>query len=86
MRKIHELKCLPEHFDAVVAGIKTFEIRKHDRAFRVGDGLLLKRWEPERGFTGKQLEVEVTYLLTQQDFEKVPAGYCIMAVSGKATR
>lgn len=43
MPKIHELKCLGEHFDAVRDGRKRFELRINDRGFQVGDLLLLKR-------------------------------------------
>jgi len=39
----HELKTDPEVFDAVAEGRKTHEIRKNDRGFKVGDGLLLRR-------------------------------------------
>jgi len=39
----HELKTDPDVFDAVALGLKTFEIRKDDRGFKVGDGLLLRR-------------------------------------------
>ena len=35
--KIHELKTLPEYFDAVFMGKKNFEIRKNDRDYKVGD-------------------------------------------------
>ena len=41
----HELKTDPDAFDAVAAGLKTHEIRRDDRGFRVGDKLILRRTE-----------------------------------------
>ena len=38
---IHELKTLPEYFEAVRKGDKTFELREDDRNFKVGDYLAL---------------------------------------------
>ena len=34
---IHALKTLPEYFEAVLENKKTFELRKNDRDFKVGD-------------------------------------------------
>jgi hypothetical protein len=39
----HRLKLNDRYFDAVANRIKTFEIRKYDRGFRVGDTLVLYR-------------------------------------------
>lgn len=39
----HTLKLNDRYFDAVANGIKTFEIRKNDRGFHVGDTLELYR-------------------------------------------
>lgn len=59
----HELKSWPEFFDAVRDGSKTFEIRRNDRDYRVGDLLELRRWSPlEERYTGEQLLVRVTYM------------------------
>lgn len=43
---IHELKTWPEFFDAVDRGEKTFEVRRDDRGFQVGDEIVLQRWQP----------------------------------------
>ncbi|HFQ4945418.1 TPA: DUF3850 domain-containing protein [Vibrio vulnificus] len=37
----HQLKIKPEHLEAIIAGDKTFEIRKNDRDFKVGDRVTL---------------------------------------------
>lgn len=46
----HELKCRPEYFNRVCIGQKTFEVRKNDRNFQVGDVLILKEYSPEKGW------------------------------------
>ena len=43
----HELKILPQHYNNVKAGTKTFEIRKNDRAFQKGDTVKLKLFDGE---------------------------------------
>ena len=44
--KTHELKCHPHFFAAIAAGKKTFEIRRNDRDYRIGDMLNLRRRPP----------------------------------------
>lgn len=69
---VHELKTDPEVFDDVVKGVKTFEIRKDDRGFKVGDSLHLRRTrysgnDMKNGnpleYTGESYTVVVTYIL-----------------------
>lgn len=42
----HLLKVVPPYFDSLVAGSKTFEVRKNDRAYQRGDVLRLREWHP----------------------------------------
>jgi len=50
MKIQHELKCHPIYFERIVSGQKKFEVRKNDRNFQVGDTLLLKEYDPEKGW------------------------------------
>lgn len=64
----HDLKCWPDQFDAVARWDKNFELRYDDRGFRVGDTLLLRRWDPATGtYTGETVERTVTYILSAED-------------------
>lgn len=47
----HELKTLPQYWDAVQRGEKTFEVRRDDRGFQKGDVLELVRHYG--GFVGR---------------------------------
>lgn len=58
---IHELKILPEYFEAVTSGRKQFEIRKNDRDYKVGDQLILKEWSQDN-YTGDSYKAEITYI------------------------
>jgi Domain of unknown function (DUF3850) len=65
----HELKTWPEYFRAIVSGRKTFEVRKADRLFEVGDLLALKEYDPEtQKYTGKLITKEITYILPGGQF------------------
>lgn len=86
--RTHELKTWPEPFQAVVDGRKAFEIRKDDRAFALGDVLRLQEYDPSRvghdrpdyaGFTGRSLEVRVTYILHGGRFG-LPENVCAMSI------
>ena len=76
----HELKTWPEFFTAIVDGRKRFELRKDDRGFAVGDGLILKEWNPNtKSYTGSQVVVIVTYIV--KGFTGIQDGYVIMGIS-----
>ena len=78
MLKIHELKILPEYFDAVRSGDKRFELRRNDRDFHKGDILRLKEWDGEK-YTGEEIDVLVRYILFNWT-AGLQDGYCIMSI------
>ena len=76
---IHELKILPEYYDAVRCGDKRFEIRKNDRNYHSGDILRLKEWDGEK-YTGEELDALVRYIYYGIDEYGLAEGYCIMSI------
>ncbi len=66
---IHELKILPEYFNAVILGEKTFEIRNNDRPFRKGDLLALNEFDGQY-YTGNSCLVYVDYIMDNTDYVK----------------
>ena len=61
----HELRCWPEFMVGILDGSKTFEIRKDDRGYAVGDTLRLRGWDPNtEAYTGQEAVRTVSYLTT----------------------
>lgn len=81
---IHELKCDPEYFAAIENNQKTFEVRKNDRPFRVGDYLALNELDDTRTtYTGKCRLVKITYILDNDEYCK--EGYVIISFRKQET-
>lgn len=79
-REPHELKTWSVYFDLIDSGQKTFELRKNDRDFQVGDRLILKEWDPETSeYTGRMMIVKVLYIMPGGQFGLDP-GYVCMAI------
>lgn len=81
IRTLHQLKILPEYYKKVVSGEKTFEIRKDDRGFKVGDLLELCEFEDGQ-YTGNSYLTEITYI-TYINFGgeyRLKEDYCILAI------
>lgn len=73
----HELKILPEYFEAVLSRKKSFEIRRDDRDFKVGDTLLLKEYDSIfKVFTGRTVKRKITYITAYAQQED----YIVMAI------
>lgn len=77
-RNIHELKILPNYFQAVAFRLKRFEVRKNGRNFRSGDLVVLKEYDTEKGYTGNEAIVEITYVLNDENYCK--QGYVIFSI------
>lgn len=85
--KTHNLRTWPDFWEAIAGGEKTFEVRKNDREFEVGDTLKLNWYFPEKDeYDGSWIEATVTYILYGPAFG-VEEGYCVMAIQvGKVIR
>ena len=77
----HALKTWPEFYEAIDSGEKTFEVRRFDRPFKVGDTLLLQEWEPtNQVYTGRELRRTITYILPGQNKFGMFADFCVMGI------
>ncbi len=63
-------KLLPELFEQIKSGEKTFELRLADFECKQGDSLVLKEWDPKtKSYTGRELEKQVTFVLNTKIME-----------------
>lgn len=74
----HEAKILPEWFEALLSGRKSFEVRKDDRdpKYQTGDELFLREFDGI-DYTGRTITAEVTFVLRN---EYCREGFCILSV------
>ena len=77
---IHELKELPLYFDAVANGSKTFELRRGDRDFHIGDFIALNEWTERDGYTGRALLARITYMLYIDRIIGANTGYVVLSI------
>lgn len=75
----HKLKTWTEYFLAVLWEEKTFEVRRNDRDFNVGDLLTLEEWNPDTGYTGRSTERKVIYKLNGGQFG-IEKGYVVLSI------
>ena len=80
--KRHYLKILPEYYSAVDSGAKTFEIRKNDRGFKVGDIITLEEFGNTEvadgcleGYTGSSVTGVITFITDYEQKE----GYVVFS-------
>lgn len=73
---VHELKDWPEYFEPLARGLKTFEIRRNDRQFKVGDEVRLIEKELGSDPTGREARFVISYLT---DFQQ-QSGYVVLGL------
>lgn len=88
---IHELKTWPTLYQAMLDGMRPFEIREDDRKFKTGDVLVLREWRPEHpvnpdaggSYTGRWALATVLSRLYPADipFGGLEPGYVVMAIN-----
>lgn len=75
---VHDLKILPLFYEDVIQHRKTFEVRKNDRPYAVGDFLILREFTPEKGYSGRAVQVPVIYMLN--DLRYCKRDFVIMGI------
>lgn len=74
----HTLKICKKYADAVMSGAKTFEIRKNDRGYKVGDKIVFAVYpRPQHPLNGATYRID--YIL--DDFEGLAQKYVALAIS-----
>jgi hypothetical protein len=78
MARIHDVKSIQPHFDEVVSGVKTAELRIDDRGYEVGDTLRQREFVGGR-YTGNYVEHEITHKLSGGPW--LTNGYCMLSLA-----
>lgn len=77
----HLVKLWPIFYDPIANGELTGCLRKDDRGFKVGDGLVMQEFLPTiKQFTKRFIEARITFIIRHQDLPDVPEGYCILSL------
>lgn len=75
--KQHEIKLAAMYYEDVASGKKSFELRKNDRGYKVGDSL--KMLEFKDGVqTGRTIDADIIYML--EEYTGLTEGYCILGI------
>lgn len=82
--RTHALKTWLSEFAEMIDGTMTFQFRKDDRNYEVGDVLVLREWDPNVNqcvgcYTGRQASFRVTHFLVGGMFG-VPTDHIVMSV------
>ena len=76
----HYLKTINPYFEMSWKRLKTFEIRKNDREFKVGDMVQLQEFDSETNkYSGRELIGSIDYILN--DFPALKKGYVVFSLT-----
>lgn len=77
-KRVHQIRLGAMFFEDARSGKKSFELRKNDRDYKVGDILEMIEFKEGKN-TGRVIRKSVTYIL--EDYTGLVDGYCIMSTS-----
>lgn len=78
--KRHCLKCWMEFFDAIRQQKKTFDVRRNDRDFQVGDEVVFQRLDPSKELPDGSCEIRrISYILHGNQFG-IEEGFCVLGL------
>lgn len=75
--KTHYIRLASNYYDDVATGLISFQLRKNDKHYKVGDILDMMEFSEGRN-TGRIIHAEITYIL--EDYTGLEDGYCILAI------
>lgn len=85
--KVHVVRSWAHLYDAIESGLKVHDLRKNDRDYKVGDHMILQRFDNVHGqYSGEEMRVEITYITGR---DHVPCAfssavlekdYCILSI------
>lgn len=78
--RTHILKIKEPYFSDVLNKIKTFEIRKDDRGYEVGDKLILKLYPYIKTDIKEEIYASIIYKLDKIPQYGLAEGYCILGI------
>lgn len=77
----HALKTYPVFYQDIENESKTFELRKDDRPFKVGDTILLQEYDGDKKqYTGKETKRIITYILRSVPIFGLKPGFVILGL------
>ena len=78
--KLHELKIKEEYFYAILRGDKTFELRKNDRDYQVGDLIHFTKTDGYEYFDHSKDVYRIIYILKDVPEYGLDKDYCILGI------
>ena len=88
MSSNHDLRSWPEYFAPILSGEKSFDLRKHDRKFEVGDRIRFQEYEPDTNtYSGRECWRDIVYIFEGighqgaiEPLKGLVRGYCILGL------
>ncbi|WP_065755239.1 DUF3850 domain-containing protein [Bradyrhizobium paxllaeri] len=84
--RVHHVKCWRVFFDDMQTGRKSFDVRRDDRDYQIGDIMNFKEWAPaETRYTGRETRKLITYIVHAGEGSFAPLaglkpGFCVLGL------